>query len=148
MAARSERASGTHLVEDAAHPVKENLEEVALEKRQVQVALLERFGVPPPVPPLAHAAIIPELQGTNHRRHINSVSGDDDTKTTTQQTNVFNPVARCPFSALCSEDLRAHESHLSVCISEVGVIAGAFHVVRRLGLVGNQTQEAATSFQQ
>lgn len=61
----SESANGTHLVEDAAHPVKENLEEVALEERQVQVALVKRFGVPPPVPPLAHAAIIPELQRTN-----------------------------------------------------------------------------------
>lgn len=39
-----------------------------------------------------------------------------------------------------------HESHLSVRVSEVGVVAGAFHVVRRLGLVGDQTQEAATSF--
>lgn len=57
-----ERANGTHLVEDAAHPVKEHLEEVALEERQVQVALVKRFGVPPPVPPLTHAAIIPELQ--------------------------------------------------------------------------------------
>lgn len=45
-----------------------------------------------------------------------------------------------------SQDLRPHESHLSVCISEVGVVAGAFHVVRWLGLVGDQTQEAATSF--
>lgn len=57
----------THLIEDSAHPVKENLEEVSLEERHVQVALLKRLGVPPPVPPLTDAAIIPELQGGGGR---------------------------------------------------------------------------------
>lgn len=35
---------------------------MSLEERRVQVTLLEGFGVPPPVPALTHAAVIPELR--------------------------------------------------------------------------------------
>ncbi len=54
----------TDLIQDATHPVEENLEEVALEERDVQVTLLERLWVSPPVPLLADPAIVPELQRT------------------------------------------------------------------------------------
>lgn len=43
-------AHQTDLIKNAAHPVKENLEEVAFEERKVQVTLLKRLWVPPPVP--------------------------------------------------------------------------------------------------
>lgn len=52
----------TDLIQDATHPVKENLEEVALEERHVQVTLLKRLWIPPPVPPLADTTIVPELE--------------------------------------------------------------------------------------
>lgn len=40
----------TDLIKNAAHPVEEHLEEVAFEERKVQVTLLKRLWVPPPVP--------------------------------------------------------------------------------------------------
>lgn len=56
----------TDLIKDAAHPVEENLEEVALKERHVQVTLLKRLRMPPPVPPLADTAVVPELRKTKH----------------------------------------------------------------------------------
>lgn len=84
MAVPSELANQTHLIEDAAHPVKENLEEVALEERHVQVALLHGLGVAPPVPALADAAIIPELQRTNHRALLTNSTVCQETMNTSK----------------------------------------------------------------
>lgn len=52
----------TDLIQDATHPVEENLEEVALEEWDVQVTLLKRLWISPPVPPLADPTIVPELR--------------------------------------------------------------------------------------
>lgn len=40
----------TDLIKNTAHPIEENFEEVAFKERKVQVTLLKRLWVPPPVP--------------------------------------------------------------------------------------------------
>lgn len=62
----------TDLIQDPTHPVEENLEEVALEERHVQVTLLKRLWISPPVPPLADSTVVPELRRTIHL-HLVSV---------------------------------------------------------------------------
>lgn len=50
-----------------------------------------------------------------------------------RKTNFLLPVSR--------------SGYLSVCISEVGVIACAFNLIRRLRFIGHQTEETATEGQ-
>lgn len=52
----------TDLIKDTTHPVKENFKEVSLVEWEVQITLLKRLWVSPPVPPLADATVVPELR--------------------------------------------------------------------------------------
>lgn len=61
-------AARAHLIKNAAHPVKEDLEEVAFEEGKVQVTLLQRLWASPPVPVQANATVVLELGGNESLR--------------------------------------------------------------------------------
>lgn len=95
----------------------------------VQITLLQRFWIPPPVPPLAHRTKIPELS-----RIIKREKWEGNLRSCFSIKKNWKWVSG-------NLQHRRRRVYLSVCISEVGVIAVAFHLIWWLGLIRNQTQK-------
>lgn len=85
---------------------------MALKERHFQVTLLKRLWVAPPVPPLADPTIVPELRRSIHLQLVSDIHSK---KSIINEGRVL---------------MKQTAAYLSVCISEVGVIACAFNMIR------------------